>query len=145
VGIGAVDPARVKGTNARPMCLRAAEVVAKRNLLEATKGVQIDSQTTVKDFVTESDTINASVQGFVKGRWWVNKDYLSDGTCEVTVRMSLSGKFAQTIIPKPFKKIKSVRRLPRRLLPRSRHRQAQWFLRGWCGCPGGWSTSRDVS
>ena len=106
VGIGAVDPARVKGSNARPMCLRAAEVVAKRNLLEATKGVQIDSQTTVKDFVTESDIINASVQGFVKGAMVVNKDYFSDGTCEVTVKMSLSGKFAQTIIPKAIQEDK---------------------------------------
>jgi hypothetical protein len=36
----------------------------------------------------------------VKGAKVINKDYLSDGTCEVTLRMSLSGKFAQTIIPK---------------------------------------------
>lgn len=100
LGIGAVDPAKIKGTNARPMCLRAAETVAKRNLLEVIKGVQIDSQTTVKDFITESDVINTSVQGFIRGAVVVNKDYLSDGTCEVTVRMSLSGKFAQTIIPK---------------------------------------------
>lgn len=100
VGIGAVDPATVKGTNARPMCLRAATVVAYRNLLEVTKGVQVDSQTTVRDFVTESDVINTAVSGFVKGAQVVNKDYLSDGTCEVTVRMSLSGKFANIIIPK---------------------------------------------
>jgi hypothetical protein len=82
------------------MCLRAAETVARRNLLEVIKGVQIDSQTTVKDFITESDIINTSVQGFIKGAVVVNKDYLSDGSCEVTIRMSLSGKFAQTIIPK---------------------------------------------
>jgi hypothetical protein len=100
VGIGAVDPAKVKGTNARPMCLRAATVDGYRNLLEATKGIQIDSQTTVRDFVTESDVINAAVSGLVKGAQVVNKDYLSDGTCEVTLRMSLSGRFAQTIIPK---------------------------------------------
>ncbi len=100
VGIGAVDPAKVKGSNARPMCLRAATVVAYRNLLETTKVVQVDSQTTVKDFVTESDVINAAISGFVKGARTVNTDYLSDGTCEVTLRMSLSGRFAQTIIPK---------------------------------------------
>ena len=100
VGIGAVDPAKVRGTNARPMCLRAAQVDGYRNLLEATKGVQIDSQTTVRDFVTESDVINAAVSGFVKGAQVISKDYLSDGSCEVTLRMSLSGKFAQTIIPK---------------------------------------------
>ena len=100
VGIGAVDPARVKGTNARPMCLRAATVDGYRNLLEATKGIQVDSQTTVRDFVTESDVINAAVSGLVQGAQFVSKDYLSDGTCEVTLRMSLSGKFTQTIIPK---------------------------------------------
>lgn len=100
VGIGAVDLARVKGTNSRPMCLKAAELVAKRNLLEATEGIQIDSQTTVKDFVTESDVINASVRGFVKGSIKVKEEYLSDGTCEVTVRMPLSGKFSQTIMPR---------------------------------------------
>jgi hypothetical protein len=100
VGIGAVDTAKIKGTNARPMCLRAATVVAYRNLLEATKGVQVDSRTTVQDFITESDTINTAVSGFVKGAQIVNKDYLSDGTCEVTVRMSMSGRFANVIIPK---------------------------------------------
>jgi len=89
VGGGAVDLAKSKGTtNARLMCLRAAEQVARRNLLEVIKGVQIDSQTTVKDFITESDIINTSVRGLIKGSYIVNKDYLSDGTCEVTVRMS---------------------------------------------------------
>ena len=100
LGIGAVDTVKIKGTNARPMCLRAATVDAYRNMLEATKGVQVDSQTTIRDFVTESDVINTAVSGFVKGAKVVNKDYLSDGTCEVTIRMSLGGKLAQTIIPK---------------------------------------------
>lgn len=36
----------------------------------------------------------------------MSKDYLSDGTCEVTVRMSMSGKFAQTIIPKAIQEEK---------------------------------------
>jgi hypothetical protein len=100
VGIGAVDPAKVRGTNARPMCLRAATLDGYRNLLEATKGVQVDSQTSVKDFITESDTINTAVSGIVKGAQVVQKDYLSDGTCEVTLRMSLSGKLTQVILPK---------------------------------------------
>jgi hypothetical protein len=88
-GIGAVDPARIKGTNARPMALRAAQVDAYRNLLETVKGVKIDAQTTVRDFMTESDTINAKVSGLVKGAKVMNKVYLSDGTAEVTLRMEL--------------------------------------------------------
>ncbi len=101
----AAPPERYMGKpNARPMALRAAEVVAYRNLLEIVQGVRIDSNTVVKDFMTESDTIRASVEGLVKGAKVVNKEYLSDGTVEVTMRMNLSGKLSQTIIPRAFDK-----------------------------------------
>lgn len=100
LGIGAVDTARIKGTNARPMCLRAAKVDGYRNLMEATRGVQVDSKTTVREFVTESDVINTAVSGFVRGAQIVNTDYLSDGTCEVTLRMSLRGEILGVFMPR---------------------------------------------
>ncbi|MEN6320437.1 MAG: hypothetical protein ABFD82_17000 [Syntrophaceae bacterium] len=99
VGIGAPPEQYYGKPQARPMALRAAQVDAYRNLLETVKGVQIDSTTTVKDFVVESDVINASVSGLVKGAAVVNKAYLSDGTVEVTVRMPLDG-LARAVIPK---------------------------------------------
>ena len=67
VGIGAPPERFIGKIQARPMALRAAELVAKRNLLETTKGVRIDSTTLVKDFVVESDIINSQVEGIVKG------------------------------------------------------------------------------
>lgn len=98
VGTGA-PPERFYGKpQARPMALRAAQVDAFRNLLETVQGVQIDSQTTVKDFAVESDVINTAVSGMVKGAQIVKKEYLSDGTVEVTVRMPLSG-LTRAIIP----------------------------------------------
>ncbi len=100
VGIGAPPEKYYGKPQARPMALRAAQVDAYRNLLEVTKGVQIDSQTTVKDFVTESDVIQASVSGLVKNAKVTNREYMSDGTVEVTVRMSMSGTFVRTILPK---------------------------------------------
>lgn len=100
VGIGAPPEKYYGKPQARPMALRAAQVDAYRNLLEVTKGVQIDSQTTVKDFVTESDIINASVSGLVKNAKVTNREYMSDGTVEVTVRMTMAGTFVRTIIPK---------------------------------------------
>jgi hypothetical protein len=104
IGVGA-PPERYMGKpNARPMALRAAQVDAYRNLLEIVQGVRIDSNTVVRDFMTESDVIRASVEGLVKGAKVMNKEYLSDGTVEVTVRMNLSGRLSQSIMPKAFEK-----------------------------------------
>ncbi len=104
VGIGA-PPARAIGRpEARPMALRAAEQVAKRNLLEITKGVRIDSTTVVKDYTVESDIINSQVEGFIKGSQVVKQEYMSDGTVEVTVRMPLFGDFSQLIVPRILEK-----------------------------------------
>jgi len=100
VGIGAPPDKYIGRPNARPMARRAAVVAAQRNLLEITKGVQVDSATSVKDFMVESDVINTKVEGLVKGAQVVKTDYMSDGTVEVTLRMPLyGGVLAQTIMP----------------------------------------------
>jgi hypothetical protein len=104
VGIGAPPERYIGKPQARPMALRAAKVDAYRNLLETTKGVRIDSTTVVRDFTVENDTINAAVQGLVRGAKVVNQDYLSDGTVEVTLRMPMAGGFAQVIVPKALEK-----------------------------------------
>ncbi|HUT57940.1 MAG TPA: hypothetical protein VNA25_08830 [Phycisphaerae bacterium] len=51
----------------RLMAVRAARVVGMRRLAERVKGVFITSNTTVKDFVTESDDINVSMNTFLRG------------------------------------------------------------------------------
>lgn len=104
VGIGAPPERYIGKPQARPLALRAAKVDAYRNLLETTKGVRIDSATVVKDFTVESDVINAQVEDLVRGAKAVSRDYLSDGTVEVTVRMPMAGGFAQVIIPKALEK-----------------------------------------
>jgi hypothetical protein len=98
VGTGAPPEQYYGKPQARPMALRAAQVDALRNLLETVQGVQIDSKTTVKDFAVASDVINTAISGMVKGAQIVKKEYLSDGTVEVTVRMPLSG-VAKAVIP----------------------------------------------
>jgi len=111
-GIGA-PPERYYGKpQARPMALRAAKMDAMRNLLEVTEGVRISSTTTVKDYVVESDIIMSQVQGMVKGAQVVHQEYMSDGTVEVTMQMSLMGGFAQLILPKEIKQVESIRPIP---------------------------------
>ena len=100
VGIGAPPEKYYGKPQARPMALRAAKIDAMRNLLETTKGVQIDSNTTVSNFMVESDVISAKVQGMVRGAQTVGQEYLSDGTVEITMQMSLNGGFSQLVLPK---------------------------------------------
>lgn len=51
----------------RLMAIRAARVDGLRRLAERIAGVRIDSQTTVRDFVAESDDINVDMRAFIQG------------------------------------------------------------------------------
>ena len=93
VGIGV--PSAETGLNsaqARVMARRAAEVVARRNLLEVLKGVRIDSRTSVVDYAVKDDTIVSRVQGLLENSVVEGYRYLSDGSVEATVSMPLSGQ-----------------------------------------------------
>ena len=100
VGIGAPPAQPANAAQARAMAERAAQVVAYRNLLEAVKGVRIDSTTTVENFMVTSDLVRTQVSGFVQGAMVMDKKYMSDGSVEVTVGMKLTGALADTLLPK---------------------------------------------
>ena len=72
------------------LALRAARVDAIRKLAERIKGLMINSETSVRDFVTEYDEINSSLMAFLNGMREKGKPrYHEDGTCEVTVQITL--------------------------------------------------------
>ena len=112
VGIGSPPEKYYGKPQARPMALRAAQLVAYRNLLEVVSGVRIDSTTVVRDSMVESDLIRSQVNGMVKGTQVVKKEYLSDGTVEVTLAMSLRGGFSQLILPKDIQQMPEIRTIP---------------------------------
>ncbi len=101
VGIGAPPSSPANMAQARAMARRAAITVARRNLLEITQGVQVDSMTLVKDFVVKSDIVRTSVQGVVRNAQVVDTAYMSDGSVEVTIVMDMGGEFANVILPPP--------------------------------------------
>lgn len=100
VGIGAPPAQPANAAQARAMAERAAQVVALRNLLEAVKGVRVDSATTVENFMVTSDVIKTEVSGFIQGAMPVDKKYMSDGSVEVTIGMRLTGALADALLPK---------------------------------------------
>ncbi len=100
VGIGAPPAQPANAAQARAMAERAAQVVAYRNMLEAVKGVQVDSTTTVENFIVTSDVVKTQVSGIIQGAMIMDKKYMSDGSVEVTVGMKLTGALADALLPK---------------------------------------------
>jgi len=98
-GIGAPPEKFYGKPNARPMAIRAAKIVALRNILETVNGVRVDSNTVVKDFAVQSDTIRSQVEGVVRGAREINIEYMSDGTVEVLMEISMYGGFSQVLLP----------------------------------------------
>ncbi len=101
-GIGAPPARPVNAAQARAMAERAAQVVALRNLLETVKGVRVDSETVVENFMTKSDVIRTRVDGIVKGARILKKQFMSDGSVEVLVAMPMKGAFLNTVLPETF-------------------------------------------
>jgi len=101
-GMGVVPPNAVNPAQGKAMARRAAIVDAQRNLLEATKGVQVNSETTVRESITTSDVIRTRVEGLVKGaRIVVEQDRVAtEGTYVVIMQMSMygSGNLAETVV-----------------------------------------------
>ena len=91
VGVGAPSPQAPNPSAARLWAERAAKADGYRNLLETVRGVRVDAETTVENYVTTSDVIRTRVDGIVRGATVVDKRYMSDGAVELTLRMPLQG------------------------------------------------------
>jgi len=101
-GIGAPPAQPSNAAQARAMAERAAFVVALRNLLEVVKGVRVDSETMVENYMIKSDVTRTRVEGIVKGARIVKKQYMSDGSVEILVAMQMKGSLMDTIVPETF-------------------------------------------
>jgi len=69
---------------------RAAEADAYRKLAECIRGLQITSNTYVKDFVTESDTIQTSMDTFIRGARFGQARWESDGVCVIDAEVTVA-------------------------------------------------------
>ena len=89
--IGAEDAISMKRqAQNKLLAERAARADGIRKLAERIKGLKITSETTVKDFVTEDDTIETALMTRLVGVSEVGKPkHLEDGTCEVKVQVKI--------------------------------------------------------
>lgn len=83
-------PAGMPAGTAKIQARRAAVVDAQRNLLESIKGVAIDSETTVENFMLKDDVIHSKVSGIIKGARVISEEALPDGY-KVTMAVPVYG------------------------------------------------------
>jgi len=72
------------------LCRRSAEADAYRKLAETIKGIQVNSETYVRDFVAESDVIASDLDAFIKGVRLGDVRYYEDGMCEVDAEVTVA-------------------------------------------------------
>jgi hypothetical protein len=89
-GIGAPNPDQAPGAQ-RAGAIEAAKLAALRNLLQTVRGVNLTSETTVRNAMIENDVINAKIQGIIRGYTIVDTRYMSDQSVEVEIEVPLTG------------------------------------------------------
>lgn len=88
-GSGGPRPGGPAARQAELMALRGAQLDAERQLLEYAKGIQLQSGTYVRDYITERDDIASRVQGYIRRAEKIDEG-IRDGVAEVTLRMDMN-------------------------------------------------------
>ena len=103
-GVG-LPPVNMPAERGAALALRAATVDAYRQLAEIIKGVQVDSETTMRDLSVESDVVTAKVEALVQCARVVEKVVNKDGSYSVKVAVPLYGvkSVAAVVIPEANK------------------------------------------
>ena len=96
------------------MSREAAIMAAQRNLIGIVKGMSIDSETTMRDLIIESDVVNRKITGTLRGAQIVEENSMPDGGYYVKMRVPIYGvsdSIASAVLPalvsdtpKPFEK-----------------------------------------
>ncbi len=74
--------------------VRAAKLVAQREILEVLQGLRLYGDTTVKDGMLVSEVIQTKVRGFLRGAFECGKQYFPDkGYARVCLRLRLASMF----------------------------------------------------
>ena len=106
VGYG-VPPQGAYGAQAKLMARGAAKADAYRNAVEVLKGVRVDSQSYVRNYVMQSDEIRTSVDGFVQGARIIGVNQQADGMVEVILELPLGGQAGlSTLLHRPVVSIR---------------------------------------
>ena len=98
------------GKTADPkLALAAARAAADRNLLETFKAVRLRGGDTVGQAALGQNKVMEKLQAMIAALKTDKKDYLSDGTVQITLKLSLLGGVSQLILPPEIQQVEPIR------------------------------------
>ena len=103
-GMGVPPANTVNAAQARMLARRAAVVDGYRQLAEAVKGVNVDSETTVENMMVTNDTTKTKVSACIQGARVVSEQVVEGGGYMVTMQVSMFGvsnSLASAVLEKP--------------------------------------------
>lgn len=99
-GVG-YAPANVPAARGQALARRAAMVDGYRQLAETIEGVQVDSETTMRDLAIESDVVKTNVKALVKGARIVDEHNNEDGSYSVKMTIPMFGESSVASVALP--------------------------------------------
>ena len=87
-GFGAANPNHTSDSQRRILSREAAIAHAYQRATEVLYGANLESHVQIVDAVSTGSTIDTSAQGVLQRMELINTEYLDDGGCAVTMRIS---------------------------------------------------------
>ncbi len=104
VGVGA-PPDRGNLSQKQLMAERSATSDAYRQLMDAVENIRVNSDTIVRDYTMESETLKTYIKALIKGAQKIDQRYLDDGTIEVELAVKMYAAKGLSGILQPQKHI----------------------------------------
>jgi hypothetical protein len=110
VGGGAVPEEAANPSQARLLAKRAAIDESYARLMELVKKVQVDAESTTKDFMNKNRIVQTKVRGFVKNAEIVEIKQSADGAYQVKMKMPMTGEkgISSAMLPIQMKNVRKM-------------------------------------
>jgi len=95
----------------REVALTAAKASASRNLFETINMVRMNSRSIIGTLNGEKEGVALKLDAMVRNAKITKQKYLSDGTLEITIQLSMLGGFSQLVLPLEIKQLETIKQM----------------------------------
>jgi len=95
----------------REVALTAAKASAGHHLFETIKMIRVNSRAMIGTLNGEKENVPLKLNAMVRNAKITKQKYLSDGTLEITMQLSMLGGFSQLVLPTEIKQLETIKQM----------------------------------